>query len=133
MPRSLLILALAVTLSTASLALTLPPAPPAAHAQSPSISVTPAGGSQFDTFTFVGSGFAPGTELAEAYVSPDGESFTFVINGQPAVVVADADGNFTVEVRPSVDFQGAREGTWGVAFCVVGGSDCWTATIDISA
>jgi hypothetical protein len=106
---------------------------PSVHAQTPSITVTPASGSQFDVFTFVGSGFVPGTELEETYISPDGEVFTFYIGGEPAIVFVGADGSFSVEVRPNVDFQGAREGRWTVSFCIVGGSDCWVGTIDIAA
>jgi hypothetical protein len=104
-----------------------------AHAQTPGITVTPGSSNQFDTFVFSGSGFAPGTELEERYTSPDGEVFTYYINGQPAVVVAGGDGTFSVEVRPSVDFSGAREGRWLVSFCIVGGGDCWFGTIDIAA
>jgi hypothetical protein len=124
---------LAVTLILASAALAFTWAPLPARAQTPTISVAPASGSQFDTFTFTGSGFAPGTELTETYTSPDGEEFTFFIGGQPTVVVAGPDGRFSVAVRPSTDFDGARAGRWTVAFCIVGTDDCWEGTIDIAA
>ncbi len=104
-----------------------------AHAQTPRITVTPTSGSQFDTFVFRGSGFAPGTELEERYTSPDGDVYTFFINGEQAVVVAGDDGGFQVEVHPSVDFDGARAGRWSVSFCIVGGGDCWVGAIDIAA
>jgi hypothetical protein len=126
-----LILAVALTLGTATLALAW--APRSARAQSPTVSVTPARGSQFDTFTFTGSGFTPGTELTETYISPEGEEFTFFIGDQPAVVVAGPDGRFSVAVRPGIDFEGARAGRWLVAFCIVGSTDCWEGTIDIAA
>ena len=126
-------LILAVTLTFVSAMLAFAWAPLPGRAQSPTVSVTPARGSQFDTFTFTGSGFAPGTELTETYISPEGEEFTFFIGGQPAVVVAGPNGRFSVAVRPSTDFDGARAGRWTVAFCIVGTDDCWEGTIDIAA
>ena len=103
----------------------------------PSIVVTPATGSQFDPFTFEGSGFDAGSQLQELYQSPDGTQYTFFINGQPSVVVAGSDGTFSVDVHPATDFQGAAAGTWSVSFCTLDAngnvtSDCWNGTIDIS-
>src|SRR5262245_42826570 len=89
-----LILVLAIAVGTVAAAAHIPGA--SIHAQSPTITVTPGNGSLTDTFTVVGSGFEPGTQLAEAYAAPDGTTYTFYIGSDPAVVVVGDDGTFTV-------------------------------------
>ena len=103
------------------------------EAQSPSIVVAPASGTQDDIFTFIGAGFVPGTVLDETYISPDGEQYTFYIGEDPAVIVADDGGGFTVTVYPRQDFAGARAGVWRVFFCISGTAECWYGDIEISA
>jgi hypothetical protein len=96
------------------------------------IYVTPTAGSQYDTFVFQGVGFNPGDTLTESYTSPDGTTYTYYINGAPAVIVVGDDGTFTVSVNPATDFSGASAGRWAVRFCLSDGSNCWSGTIDIS-
>lgn len=102
-----------------------------ARAQAPTITVSPAAGNQFQTFTFAGQGFIPGAELEEAYYSPDGLRFVYYIGGAPAVVVVGDDGSFSVDVYPATDFEGAAPGTWTVEFCIRGTDICWSGTIEI--
>ena len=114
---------------TATVALSTTPG----EAQSPSIVVAPVSGTQDDIFTFTGAGFVPGTTIEETYISPDGEQFTFYIEGVPAVIVVGDDGGFIVTVYPRRDFAGARAGVWRVLFCISGTAECWYGDIEISA
>lgn len=100
---------------------------------SPSVTVSPSSGSQYDTFTFTGTGFAPGANLSEVYTDPSGQQYTFYVAGTttPTVIVADGDGNWQVTVTPATDFSGAYAGIWTVAFCDDSGN-CFSGTITIS-
>ena len=96
------------------------------------IYVSPTAGNQYDTFVFQGVGFSPGDTLTETYTSPDGTTYSFYINGEPAVIIVGDDGTFSVSVYPATDFSGASAGTWSIRFCLIDGSNCWSGTIDIS-
>ena len=97
------------------------------------VSITPGGGSQDDVFVLSGTGFVPGTRLAEVYVSPDGQKFTFYIGDTPTVIVVGDDGTFAVPILPRTDFQGGTAGDWGVAVCTIEETpNCWATTITIT-
>jgi hypothetical protein len=104
-----------------------------AQGTGPGFVVTPGAGTQDVTFVVEGAGFPPGAALEEAYVSPEGERFVYLIDGAPAVVPTDAAGRFAVSVLPVRDFVGARAGRWQVWFCAPGGDPCWVAEIAIAA
>ena len=96
-----------------------------ARARSPSVSVIPDYGNQFQTFTFVGNGFTPEAVLDQFYYSPDWEEFRPYQGDSPAAVIVDPDGTFRVTVVPAVDFAGGRAGNWHAYFCLSGTADCW--------
>lgn len=99
----------------------------------PSVTVNPASGNQNDTFTFTGTGFAPGAQLAEVYQDPNGQQYTFYVAGTttPTVIVADDNGGWSVTVTPATDFTGASAGSWTVVFCDDAGN-CFSGVINIS-
>ncbi len=97
------------------------------------VTITPGQGSQDDTFVLSGVGFAPGTQLAEVYVSPDGQKFSFYIGDSPTVIVVGDDGTFSVAIHPRTDFQGGTAGDWGVAVCTIEDTpNCFATTITIT-
>ncbi len=105
---------------------------PAVHGQGPSVSVAPSGGSQFQSFTFTGSGFVPGAILTATFLSPDGEEFAYYTGFEPAATTAGADGAFTVTVVPAVDFAGGRAGRWRASFCTAMAAECWSREFTVS-
>jgi hypothetical protein len=106
--------------------------PAAVASADSSIVVTPGSGTQDDTFTFVGSGFAPGQQLSELFVSPEGTQYTYQINGENAVLVASDEGTFATSVFPRNDFAGSSAGDWIVRFCEVDTGNCYSTTITIA-
>lgn len=103
-----------------------------AGAQMPAVTVMPRSGNQFQSFTFVGTGFMPGVELHAWYTSPDMEEFPYAIDGEHGVITADARGSFTVTVVPAVDFAGARSGRWTATFCITESTACWKVEFSVS-
>lgn len=104
-----------------------------AGAQTPSVMVMPRSGNQFQSFTFVGSGFAEGTKLHAAYTSPDGEEFPYSVGGERGVITVSTAGGFTVTAVPAVDFAGARTGSWTATFCATDDAvACWTVEFTVS-
>ena|SRR5581483_1276371 len=102
-------------------------------AQSPTVTVSPVNGNQFQSFAVTGTGFTPGTALEAWWQSPDGEWFTTYSSDGPAVTVVPASGTVRIVVVPAVDFAGARAGKWSVYLCISGSTDCWSAEFTVSA
>ena len=93
------------------------------------VSITPAAGSQTDTFTVAGEGLPAGLALDVNFISPEGTVFsTAAIN---KVVVVDPDGDFELSVDPATDFPGTGFGSWTVQVCTSGTNDCVQTTFDI--
>ncbi|MFN8533453.1 MAG: hypothetical protein U0556_07885 [Dehalococcoidia bacterium] len=112
----------------------LAPAVSAVHAEG--VSVSPAAGSQHETFTFSGSGFEPGTQLVVAFVAPDGQTVNWYQQGttDPFIITADDYGDWTFSVLPVEELAGFPAGEWAAAFCVVGGTEsCFSGTFTINA
>jgi hypothetical protein len=102
-------------------------------AQTPSVMVMPRSGNQFQSFTFVGSGFTEGTKLHVTFTAPDGEEFPYNVGGERGVVSVGMSGGFTVTAVPAIDFAGARTGQWTAEFCVTDdATDCWTVEFTVS-
>lgn len=120
--------------AVATLAVTVGHRAVRAHAQAvPGVTVSPASGSQDDTFVFDGVGFAPGETLTETYTDPSGQQYAFFASdGTPLVIQAGSDGSWEVSVHPATDFAGAYAGTWMVDFCSQSSGTCFSGTIDIS-
>ena len=95
----------------------------------PGVSISPAAGSQSDTYTIQGTELQPGLALDIHFQSPDGNTFSTAALNQ--VIVVDPDGNFTFQFVPTNEFQGESLGTWGTAVCTSGTSDCVSTTFDI--
>jgi activator of HSP90 ATPase len=109
-------------LIAAALAAAVIASPLAAPASAQSLTITPAAGSQSDTFTIEGTGLPAGLALDINFQSPSGEVFsTAALN---KVVVVDPEGDFTFEVNPTVDFAGQPTGTWLVQVCAAGTDQC---------
>jgi hypothetical protein len=104
-----------------------------AHAQSPTLTVTPSNGNQFQTFTIAGEGFTPGAAYAVTFLSPDGEEFGYYTSDGSGNVTADSGGQFTVTIVPAVDFAGARAGRWTVYACTSDYTTCWSREFVVSA
>jgi hypothetical protein len=104
-----------------------------ARAQTPSVTVMPRSGNQFQSFTFVGTGFTEGTKLHATYTSPDGEEFPYNVDGRQGIITAGSSGGFTVTVVPAVDFAGARTGRWTAIFCTTDDTGCWTVEFTVSS
>ncbi len=105
-----------------------------AGAQSPTVTVMPRSGNQFQSFTFVGSGFTEGTKLHATYTAPDGEEFPYNVGGERGVITVSAGGGFTVTIVPAVDFAGARTGRWSATFCTTDDTAaCWTVEFTVSS
>lgn len=99
----------------------------------PTVTASPARGTQNDVFVFTGTGFAPGEALKETYTDPSGAQYAFVdANGQEFVIQADSDGNWEVSIHPRTDFAGACAGTWLVSFCSLDTDVCYSGTIEIA-
>jgi hypothetical protein len=94
-----------------------------------SLTVTPSSGSRDDTFTITGVGLAPGLAVDVSFRSPTGEVFSD--SGRGKVVVADGDGDFSLDVVPSSDFVGQSAGSWLIQACVSGTDDCAQANFDV--
>lgn len=105
----------------------------AAARQTPTVTISPVRGSQFQSFTATGTGFVPGTELETWWRSPDDEWFTTYLDDKPAITKVEADGTFKVVIVPAIDFAGARAGTWKLYVCIAGDDECWTAEFSVSA
>lgn len=104
-----------------------------AGAQTPTLSVTPSNGNQFQTFTIAGEGFTPGAAYAVTFASPDGEEFGYYTSDGSSAVTADANGRFTVTIVPAVDFAGARAGRWTVNACTTDYVTCWSREFVVAA
>ena len=120
MGRRMLALALAMAMLASAVAAA------GAAAQSPAITVAPAAGSQFLSFTVTGSGFTPGLALWVSFVSPDGDEVVYSDGRTPPVVTAGADGRFSVTIVPAVDFAGLRAGRWTAWVCSTESGECWS-------
>lgn len=82
------------------------------------VTATPADGSQFETFTFVGSGFVPGDLVSVSLTSPDNEELRlYDANDQELLLAVDADGGFSLTLRPVDDLAGSASGVWTARFC----------------
>jgi hypothetical protein len=126
MHRTSLILALVLALTVAGIATV------EARTQVPSLTVTPTGGNQFQTFTVVGMDFVPGTVLSGTFLSPDGEEFPYSTGSGPATITVPISGGFSVTLVPAVDFAGSRAGLWSVSFCSVESGECWRRDFTVS-
>jgi hypothetical protein len=104
----------------------------AERAKAQSVVVMPRSGSQFQSFTFIGSGFMPEAELEAVFTSPDGEDFPYYVDGDRSVITASSRGSFRVTVVPAVDFAGARPGRWTATFCLTDSSSCWKVSFTVS-
>ncbi len=89
-------------------------------------------GTQDDVFVFRGEGFEPGTEFVVLVLTPDSLEFPLHQNGRPAVVVADDNGAFTLEVVPGQDLAGMPDGLFHFGFVDLGTGDRYTTTIEIA-
>lgn len=102
----------------------------------PSVTIAPMQGSQFQSFAATGKDFVPGTALETWWRSPDDEWFTTYVNDAPAVTTVETDGTFRVVVVPAIDFAGARAGKWTLYVCISGvvaeHGDCWTAEFTVT-
>lgn len=96
------------------------------NAQS-SVMITPAAGSDQDTFTVEGEGLVPGLALEIGFASPEGNVYTL----QGRVIVVDGDGDFEFNVVPAESFTGSSKGTWVVIVCVAGTQDCISGPFEI--
>ena len=99
----------------------------------PTITVSLASGSQYDTFAFTGQNFGPATRLTMNLTGPDGSSFGLVKDGQPAVWVVSDYGAFMIELVPWRDLAGSTAGLWTASFCVEGATECWSGLFEITA
>lgn len=105
-------------------------APAVATAQG--VTVFPASGNQFETFTFTGNGFIPNEDVSVLIVSPDGEEFTLRdAGGAELVLIVQPDGGFTLTVVPANDFAGSAVGTWYARFCGSRSGTCLEGTFEI--
>lgn len=81
------------------------------------VTVSPSSGTQYDTFTFRGTGFYSNELIGISFMSPAGEMFSSYTDGAPITVTTDPRGSFTFSVRPWDDFAGSAPGRWSAAFC----------------
>jgi hypothetical protein len=96
--------------------------PFASPAAAQSLTISPAAGSQADTFTVAGEDLMGGLALDINFVSPSGEVFSTAAMNK--VVVVNPEGDFAFEVNPTVDFAGQPTGTWIVQVCAAGTDQC---------
>src|SRR6476661_3861113 len=97
-----------------------------AHADDPTVTVSPASGSQDLTFVFTGSGFTPGSIVQATFTSPDGTDVSFYFPGTtvPYFVTVDDSGSFTFTVQPSTELAGHQSGVWTAKLCISDGNGC---------
>lgn len=97
-----------------------------------SVTVFPANGNQFETFTFTGGGFLPNEDVSVVIVSPDGEEFRLRdASGVELVLIVQSDGGFVLTVVPANDFAGSSVGTWYARFCGASSGVCLEGTFEI--
>lgn len=101
----------------------------AVPAQAADVVITPASGSQSDTYVIAGSGLPAGLALDINFKSPDGTVFSTAALNQ--VVVVDPDGSFTFPFVPLNEFTGESLGTWSAQICTSGTDDCAQTTFEI--
>jgi hypothetical protein len=116
---------MALALATASMVALILPAAAA------DVSVFPLSGQQGDVFTIVGHGLPPGLPLDVSFKSPAGQIFT--VTAARGAIVVDQSGGFKLQVTPSADFAGDRQGIWAVRTCAAGTSDCLQTLFTVSA
>ena len=94
------------------------------------LTISPAAGSQADTFTIEGTGLEPGLALDVNFVSPEGAVYsTAALN---RVVVVDSNGDFEFSVNPADDFAGSSFGSWTVQLCAAGTDNCVQTEFEIN-
>jgi hypothetical protein len=95
-----------------------------AAAQSQTVTIAPASGSQADTFTVACvCGMVPGLALDVRFVSPEGDASSTAALDQ--AVAVGGDGNFEFNFVPASEFAGNQMlGIWKVQACVSGTDDC---------
>lgn len=92
-----------------------------AAAQQPSerVVVTPAEGTAFTIFRFIGSGFTAWPQVSVIFIGPDGVSRRLRDDQgrEHHVWFTRPDGSFDIDLVPGLRFQAAPPGRWTALFC----------------